>query len=640
MKRGAVVGIAGVWLVSAVALTAHLQTPAQTPAQPPVFRSTIDVVQLDVSVLDKKRKPVRGLTAADFTVTENGKAQKIIAVSEVSIDDEVVPPPVWARAAPPDVATNDVDGKRLLAIVIDTSRFMRFRPVNPYGPPLPVIENAEAKETVWLIARKVLDHVTPDDLVCVVYTSGLWARQPFTNDFNKLVDAVDRIKPGLPPPPLPTSLDDLTPPYTRLRELAEYLGAVPQRRKAIVYISPGRPLIIGANDLSEIIWSAQRSNVNIYAINPFSLGPFERATARSRAGSRTEYLTMLAEKTGGTAIIDPAKIDPGLDQLFLENGSYYIVGYQTSNPAMDGKYRKLDVKINRGSEYIVRRRTEMYRPKAQGAEGVANAFMPSAKLWRGLSGLLPNLDVTFEVAAMPFAQPGPKALVPLVIGLAEPVLTSTTRVRQRMEVRATAYDERGEIRADVTETARLDEAPGPNDQVHYDVLAQLQLVPGRYSVRVVAHNGNTDKLGSIEFDLSVPDFARDTISISGVALSAASVAETRAFGVREAILPIVPTALRSFRSSDRVTAFARIYEGGTDPIAPATLDVRITDARGTVVSTVTQSLAVDRFDVSRAADWNLALPVDRLPSGVYLLTLQASLGARKTLQRDVRFTVR
>ena len=47
--------------------------------QTPVFRTAVDLVHLDVSVLDKDRKPVRGLTAADFTITEDNKSQSIVA---------------------------------------------------------------------------------------------------------------------------------------------------------------------------------------------------------------------------------------------------------------------------------------------------------------------------------------------------------------------------------------------------------------------------------------------------------------------------------------------------------------------------------------------------------------------------------
>lgn len=53
------------------------QVPPQGDRQAPTFRSRTDLVQLDISVLDKDRRPVRGLTAADFTVLEDGKPQSV-----------------------------------------------------------------------------------------------------------------------------------------------------------------------------------------------------------------------------------------------------------------------------------------------------------------------------------------------------------------------------------------------------------------------------------------------------------------------------------------------------------------------------------------------------------------------------------
>ena len=69
MKKA--VSLLAVWLGVFVCLSA--QQPPTAPSQTPTFRTGVDAVQLDVSVLDKDRRPVRGLTAADFTVLDNGK---------------------------------------------------------------------------------------------------------------------------------------------------------------------------------------------------------------------------------------------------------------------------------------------------------------------------------------------------------------------------------------------------------------------------------------------------------------------------------------------------------------------------------------------------------------------------------------
>lgn len=47
------------------------------PQDRPVFRSAVDLVHLDVSVLDSRRRPVRGLTPADFTILEDGQPQRM-----------------------------------------------------------------------------------------------------------------------------------------------------------------------------------------------------------------------------------------------------------------------------------------------------------------------------------------------------------------------------------------------------------------------------------------------------------------------------------------------------------------------------------------------------------------------------------
>ena len=47
-------------------------SPAQAQGERPAYRGGVELIQLDVSVLDRKRQPVTGLSASDFTVLENG----------------------------------------------------------------------------------------------------------------------------------------------------------------------------------------------------------------------------------------------------------------------------------------------------------------------------------------------------------------------------------------------------------------------------------------------------------------------------------------------------------------------------------------------------------------------------------------
>src|SRR5262245_38543730 len=94
--------------------------PAFQRQQPaPVFRSEVDLVQLDVSVLDKNRQPVHGLKGSDFTVLEDRVPQEIAAFSAITLPDVVIPDTKWMREVTSDVTSNEIDNHRVFIIVMD-----------------------------------------------------------------------------------------------------------------------------------------------------------------------------------------------------------------------------------------------------------------------------------------------------------------------------------------------------------------------------------------------------------------------------------------------------------------------------------------------------------------------------------------
>jgi hypothetical protein len=425
-----------------------------------------------------------------------------------------------------------------------------------------------------------------------------------------------------------------------IRDVAEYLAIVPQRRKAVIYIGQGfqtGSMTREGFDYRETLWLAQQANVNFYPISPYVLGPYARL-------GTNDSLKTLADETGGVAIVDPAKFEQGLDQLFVENGSYYMLGYRTTHPEMDGKFRRLSVKVIGRKDVTVRTRSLGYRPKVDSkaaATATPAAARPSTEIAPRLDGLLPNLDVTFDVAAMPIARPGTMSPTLVVTTeITEPVTLGTTRIVQKLDLRILAYSERGDLRRDVTERAVIDQAPGGEEGLRYAVVSRLDLEPGWYGLRVVAHNAGTDKVGSNEFDVYVPDFAHDPVSISGVALAMPERPPLTLFGKPDPAVPLVPTSSRRFVTSDRVVAFVRIYEGPSEDIVPVTLTVQLLDAAGHAVIDTKETLGLDRFTGDRSADYRLNLPMDRLRAGAYLLTIDAALGSRHAPRRDVRFVIR
>src|SRR5262245_19543716 len=102
------------WIVcaTALALGAPQNPPTPPPAtrdqQTPVFRSGVELVHFDVSVIDKSRRPVRGLKESDFLIFEDGKPQNVAAFAEVDVPDTAEPPAKWMKTVSPDVRSNDL----------------------------------------------------------------------------------------------------------------------------------------------------------------------------------------------------------------------------------------------------------------------------------------------------------------------------------------------------------------------------------------------------------------------------------------------------------------------------------------------------------------------------------------------------
>ena len=149
--------------------------------QPPQFRSGIELVELDVSVLDKDRRPVRGLTALDFMVLEDGQPQEIVSVGEIDVAEPIEAPTAWMREVAPDVRANLAASERLIVIVMDDAQ-VRMSPVTT--------------KAVREIGRRLVDRLGPNDLAAVVFTRNNSGAQPFTSDRARLLAAVEKFSGG------------------------------------------------------------------------------------------------------------------------------------------------------------------------------------------------------------------------------------------------------------------------------------------------------------------------------------------------------------------------------------------------------------------------------------------------------------
>lgn len=664
---------------SGVLLAAALVSAAQQTA-PPQFRSSVDLVHLDVSVLDRDRRPVRGLTATDFEVFEEGRPQTVQAFSAVDLPDPEPAPVAWMRDVAPDVKRNtEIVDRRLVVIVMDDGSI---------PPDQTMIKSARE------IARQAVDRLGPGDLATVVFTRDNRNAQEFTNDRARLLKAIDAFdyggrnigfSGGIPMPPgiLLAESNALYGTVGTLAHAAEILSAVPQRRKALIYVGVGLPasgesageiVSIGSTDnspevgamhrqlfvrMQDIYRKAQLANVNIYTVSPAGVGGMEQFIQSERwkgkfvppyetANNYFDFLTGVAENTGGRAFPDRNEFGTALTSIFQENGSYYLLGYQPPNPAADGKHRRVEVRVNRPG-LIVRTRSGYYNAKARDEKAEAAAPLTAA-----MSGLLPKADVPLDVMAAPFAIPGKNdAGVAVVLTVHEDLPERPSRTVKEVDLQMTAFTQEGVRKASSSMKTRVTLRPGPAGRAEYEVLSQITLRPGRYQLRLSANTGT--KAGSVYYDIDIPDFWARPLSMSGLMLTSEPRPVSSATDPIRTFVPFSPTARREFMATDKVTAFARVYQGGRDPVASTTVTVRITDATGALRLNRTELLtagdvgggrgsrppfgSAETSLADRTIDFRMDLPLKTLPAGQYLLTLQATT-SRGEARRDIRFTVR
>ena len=730
--------------------------------QQPVFKTKIEVVQLDVSVLDKQRQPVRGLTQTDFTILEDGKPQPIVGFSTFDTDTAAAPTTGWMRDVPPDVSTNEYKESRLFVIVMDDALI-------PQDP--------SAIKASKAIAASIIDKLGPDDLTAIVFTGDNRKTQDFTTDKNKLRAALDKFNSGLANYRFGLDAgqnEDLYFYQSSIRTLdgiADHLGTVPGRRKMVFWVSPGVPMDLAgavpadrdgcpvptrwdpksggclpfgpspagggpicitgpgtcgpglpmgvygqklppsemgdlARRIEDVFRRAQRGNITIYPIDPNGLdgtrnylasrlGAFNQGFAGHKATAQLDFLSMTAANTGGRTIMNTNEFDTGIRAVFAENESYYLIGFEPTNATADGKLRKLVVKVNR-SDVEVRTRSAYYAPEPLKADKKPdkNAATPeTVALQKAMGGILPLAGMPMRASVAPFAVPGQRlSTVTVVLGITQPIpeAAAKERITETTDLLTSAYTPEGDPKGAQRHQAKVTIRAGANGEASYEALARIDLPPGRYSLRLAAHNSTSNRDGSVFTEVTVPDYSNIPFSASPIVLGATPGRQAAPKELFSQLLPFIPTAERQFVRTDKVKAFLRLYQSGQKPIEAVRLAIRVRDASDEMKVNESKTLGVDQFagvekpDANaataptpgragvigtvggtgsivvqprglptqtpqatdqfanyalRTADVSFDIPINKLSPGPHLFTVEATLGTT-TIRRDVRFVVR
>lgn len=364
--------------------------------QPPAFRSGVSYIEVNAVVTDRSGQFVRGLTRDDFAVFEDGKRQELTVASLINLPRDYPSSGSEGAAAPPTSSGPKGQGagsqresnyKRIYLIVLDV---MHVDPLRT-----PVFRR-------W--AREFLEqYLGPRDLAGVAQIGYSQGTQTFTHDTTALVRSVEGAigektgseavaKANADPDLLASGVRaDLAAPTRKymaertvfeLAMLADSMAAIDAPRKALVLFSEGldEDVIDPKNtelleQIRHLYASAARSNVTIYAVDPSgvaSVGDDLNRVGILRKGATPptnlmyrdrriaeNSLRNFAEETGGLAWVDSADFPRGFTHIVDDNSTYYLLGYYSSNPSHEKKFRTLRVRVNR-SGVSVRARKGYY----------------------------------------------------------------------------------------------------------------------------------------------------------------------------------------------------------------------------------------------------------------------------------------
>jgi VWFA-related protein len=372
------------------------QPPAQTqdPQQrQPTFRTGINFVRVDVIVSDRDGTPILDLKPEEFSVSEDGQAQKIEQFQVIKIDplDQVEGP---SNAEPRSVIDEEREATRpevrLFVILLDDYHVRRGNDMSVRKPLIDFIEN----------------QLAPADMVAIMYPLTPVNDISFTRNKSRLISAIQNFEGRkfnytprnmfeeqytfYPAAVVENIRNQVT--MSALKAAAFRLGALREGRKSIIFVSEGMTELLPpqlndpvaempglrnpnrgnpnarvdertqwqakldmSHELQEVFRTVNTQNTSIYAVDPRGLAAFEyginegvglqQDTADLR--SALDSLQILAHNTDGRAIINRNDLAVGMKQIIRDSSGYYLLGYTSTKAPNDGKFHEIKVSVAR-----------------------------------------------------------------------------------------------------------------------------------------------------------------------------------------------------------------------------------------------------------------------------------------------------
>ena len=671
-----------------IALLATLSAGAQTIGQnkAPGSNDTLtltvkaQLVVETVVVKDKQGKPVEGLTANDFTITEDGIPQKIRFCEHQALPTTSVPLPaskpgeedikLYKRLSRTQVAPEQPENlrykdHRLIALYFDMSA---MRPDDQ----LRALNAAE---------QFIRTQMTAADYVSILRYQGgaVDVLQDFSADRNRLLSILTTMIVGEGQGSAET-VDDASSADTgaafgqddsefnvfntdrqlsALQTAAEMLGQL-NEKKSLIYFASGLRLngIDNQAQLHATIDAAIRAGVSFWPIDARGLvaqAPLGDATQGSPGNSgmysgaaalavtsnfqqSQDTLFALAGDTGGKALFDSNDLSKGIVQAQQATSDYYILEYYTTNTALNGKFRHIKVSVNVADTKLDYRQG-YYAGKEFGKFTVADK---ERQLEDALMLEDPITDLTIAMEINYFQLNRAEYFVPIVVkipgrelvlakrGGAEHTLIDFVGEIKDVYGGVTVTNVRDNVNIKLSDATASELATRP---IEYD--AGFTLLPGKYLIKFLARDDETGRIGTYQTNFVIPNLNKEDkrVPISSVVLSSQRVdlkdalydaAKGKDQAKEAAVNPLVqdgkkliPSVTRVFRTGRELYVYLQAYE--QSPTVAKPLVAFVSFYQGTTKVFETQPIAVTPAALNHLVPvpLNFTVGPGELPPGKY-----------------------
>jgi VWFA-related protein len=696
--------VAAVLLTLAAVWTVRAQSQPGSPQTipTPTFRAEVEYVEVDALATDGQGRFVRDLRKEEFQVLEDGRRQTITSFALVDIPAAPIDRMTQAGRGGVDLVDSDVHDNelpfigRLYVLVLDDLHTAPLRAPLVRKAARDFIDRHLASNDLMAVvttggrstgaqdftSNKRLLGAAVDELIGLKVNSSTMTRNELF--YAGGVSSVD----GRVSDPFDMERGFNAQSTTRaLRQVSEWLGSIRGRRKTIVLISEGidyditdvfnnRAASTVIDEMRTAIAAATRSNVTIYAVDPRGLvaygddaietgqfadqrprtaldggdpGQLEPRVGIGPGGLRSELqlsqdsLRTIAEQTNGFAAVNTNDIAGAFERIVADNSTYYTLAYYPSSNKRDGKVHRIEVRTSRPGVQVRARRAYV-APTGKQPPPMPSIYGSSAVVTRALNSPLPVNGITIRVFAAPMKGTAANASVLLGVELRGSDLTFAAN--RKIELSYLAADTSGQARDGDTKQFTLNVAPDVKARLQKNglrILNRMNLPPGRYQVRVAAHDEATGALGAVSYPLEVPDYDKLPLSLSGLVLSTKTGTETmtaRGDPMLQKVLPAPPVALRTIPANDEIVAFAEIYDRAGAAVHTVDIVTTVKSTDGTVVFQHEDARSSSELQGASGGYGHLVrVPLSQISPGHYVLTVEARSRLGHTASRQVPFEV-